>query len=102
VLPSIPVANFMNPAPRSREYKAVNRALELKPNVHPIGEYEGEKYFRVSGRDNARYVVVIWLDPGSQEPVAQCSCEAFYVPQEPTPCFHLAACLLHEAAEANQ
>ena len=102
MLPSIPVSNFMNSEPYSREYKAIARAVELKPDIHPIGTYEGEKYFRVSGREGARYVVVIWLDSGSQEPVAQCSCEAFYVPQEPTPCYHIGAVLICEAAEASR
>jgi len=100
MLPSIPVSNFINPEPQSRAHKALCRAIELKPDVQLIGTIQGERYFRVVGRGGSRYVVTLWLDEQG-EPVAQCNCEAFYVPQEPTHCFHVAGVLIHESAEST-
>ena len=97
MLPSIAVNRFVNPEPQTREFKAMTRALELKPDVHLIGTYECERYFRVCGRHGHRYTVALWLDAQTQEPQAQCSCEAAYIPQEPVPCYHIGSVLIHEA-----
>lgn len=62
-----------------------------------IGVWQGEKYFRVQGRGENRYCVILWLE--DDEPMAQCTCEAFYIPQDPTHCFHVGAVLIYEATE---
>ena len=97
MLPSLPVAEFLQPEPRSRAYNAVARALELKPDVKPIGEYHDERYYRVKSAKRDRHCVIIWTDRVSGEPVVRCDCEAFLIPQAPTHCYHTAAVLIWEA-----
>jgi len=102
LLPSISVSNFIDPAPRSREHNAICRAIDLAPNVEPIGEIRGERYYRVRAKGRDRHCVIRWFSQLSNEEVAKCDCESFYVPQEPQPCFHVGAVLIYEATHAER
>lgn len=102
MLTSIPVNDFIDPPAGSRPYNAVARAVEIKPDIHLIGNIEAEngveRYFRVQCKKRNRHLVILWLDDISGEPVAKCDCEAHIVPHAPTPCVHVAGVLIYEAA----
>lgn len=100
MLTSIPVADFIDPPVNSRPWKALARATDIKPDVQLVGEWQGEKYFRVQGRGENRYCVIVWLEHG--EPMAQCTCEAFYIPQDPTHCYHIGSVLIWEAEQGQE
>lgn len=102
--PSISVSRFVDPRPGSREHKAILRAIELQPAVHVIGQFEAaaglETYFRVRARGRDRHCVIRWFSQLSNEELISCDCPAFTVPVTgPTPCFHAAAALIHEATQ---
>lgn len=97
--PCIPVSDFIDPSPGSRHWKAIQRAIDLAPNVELVGEIRGERYYRVRAKSHDRHCVIIWRSALAGEEVVKCDCEAHYVPQEPTPCFHIGSVLIYEATQ---
>lgn len=99
MLPSIPASDFVNPYEGSREWKALQRAIDLAPttNVELIGEIRGERYYRVRAKGRDRHCVIIWFSQLSQRTETKCDCEAHIVPQTPQPCFHIAAALIEDS-----
>lgn len=69
--------------------------MDVKPDVVPIGEVYGEKYYRVCRDGGDPHVVRRWCDEYGDEQT-QCDCEAATIPQEPTPCVHVGAVLMFE------
>lgn len=97
---SIPVTDFIDPLRGSRAWNAVNRALDLRPSVVLIGEFQGERWYRVRCKGRDRRCVILWYSQISQQEVGRCDCEASYVPVSgPTHCYHLAASLIYEATQ---
>lgn len=97
--PSIPIAEFVNPKRGSRAWNAINRAIDLQPSVVLIGEFKDERWYRVRAKGRDRRCVILWYSHISQQEVGRCDCEASYVPiSGPTHCYHLASCLIYEAA----
>jgi hypothetical protein len=94
------VATFVNPKLGSREHNAICRADSLQFEVVLIGEYEGERYFRVpsSHKGETPYVVVRWNDPIAGE-VVRCECSSHRLKPWPEPCWHVAAVLIYEATQ---
>jgi hypothetical protein len=99
--PSIPVSAFVNPKPGSRPWNAIQRAIDLQSTtkVELVGEIRGERWYRVRAKGRDRHAVIIWHSSLSQQEVMKCDCEAHYIPQEPTECFHLASVLIYEATQ---
>lgn len=104
MLPSIPVAEFVDPKKGSRAWNAISKAIDLAPTtkVELIGEIRGEKYYRVRAKGRDRHCVIRWYSQLSQEELASCDCEAFRVPITPTHCFHVASVLIKEATEPQE
>jgi hypothetical protein len=105
------VSAFIQPQKGSREYNAIKKALELKPQVDYLGKARDRRYFLVEGSFGAERIVRRWRDRDGEEWVQCLSCRAGYPPTdrrsklpeyEPTPCFHAASVLIHEAAEPEQ
>lgn len=103
-----PVQLYIHAKPGDREYNALQKALELKPEVTPLGPpTKGEQMYRVDlAHKIGRYFVIIFVDNDGQMFV-QCLCPAGTPPIEDStrlpaypdvPCYHSASVILHEAA----
>lgn len=92
---SIPLLAYAEAAKGSRHWRACDKAVEVHPDVVPIGEVYGEKFYRVQQPGHDPHMVRRWCDEYGDEQV-ECNCEAAVIPQEPTPCIHAGAVLMFE------
>ena len=98
--PSIPVSEFVDPERGTSAFKAICRALEIKPEVVLIGTYEGERYYRVQSKGRPPHCVVIAPDSNGEDQ-AKCDCPSHFLPSEPRACLHIAMVLIQEAENAS-
>ncbi len=96
--PSIPVSEFVKPERGSSAFNAISKAIQVKPEVVPIGTYKSERYYRVQSPGRPAHCVIIAPDSNGDDQ-AKCDCPAHYIPQEPRACLHIAQVLIHEAKE---
>lgn len=103
----LPVEDYTRAKHGDRAYNALRRALQITPNVIPLGEkHGGEQVYRVERRDQiSHYLVTLYTDRDLQK-FLHCFCLAGHpmIDAEtqlplyaPRPCFHAAAVLLYEA-----
>lgn len=103
----IPVEDYTRARYGSRAYNAIRRALQIAPNVIPLGErHSGEQVYRVERRDQISHYLVTLFTDRDQQKFLHCFCLAGHpmidsetqLPLYATrPCFHAAAVLLYEA-----
>lgn len=106
----IAVEPFAHPAIGSREYNAVKKATELRPEVIHLYDDDRDAFYLVKRRGGtSKYVVRVWQDADGQLFV-ECLCKAGFPPRlketqlpawEPGPCFHAAATLLFIAEKVS-
>ena len=96
----IPIERFQSPAPGSREYNAVAKAVKAKLPVEWLADGDMRRFYKVKD-----YTVEVYTDPDGQA-FGGCECLAAKPPtveatglpsREEQPCYHLASVLLHVA-----
>jgi hypothetical protein len=95
MFPSIPVSEFIQPERGSSAFNAVQRAIDIKPDVWPIGSFEGERWYRVQQKNSQPHCVVV------TDEEATCNCMAHHRPQSPLACLHIATVLIWEAENVD-
>lgn len=99
----IAVQPFVKPEPGTREFNAIKKATELRPEVVHLYDDDRDAFYLVKRRDKAsKYVVRCWSDRDGQVFI-ECLCKASFPPLlketmlpawEPGPCVHAASVLL--------
>ena len=99
----IAVQPFVKPEHGSREFNAVKKATELRPDVVHLYDDDRDAFYLVKRKDNSsKYIVRCFQDADGQVFI-ECPCKAGVPPVlketqlpawDPSPCFHAAATLL--------
>jgi len=95
MFPSILVSEFVSPERGSSAFNAIDRAIKIKPDVVPIGTYDGERWYRVRQEGSQMHSVIV------TDEEATCNCAAHHRAHVPLACLHIASVLIWEAENGS-